>query len=118
MFKIERPSGTIDLTLHQPSFYIYKITNRVNEKSYIGSTNSPARRIDEHLTGQGSKSLLAQLVESWRKDFTFDIIDMLATDNKQAVYDLEDAYIEEYDAIATGYNCRLNRKPTPDQDVD
>ena len=118
MFKIERPSGSIELTLPQPSFYIYKITNNVNGKKYIGSTNNPARRIEEHLSGKGSQALLAELVEYGRKDFSFNIIDMLATDNKQAVFDLEDSYIEKYDAIASGYNCRLNRVPTADSDVD
>ena len=118
MFKIERPSGDIQLSLPEPSFYIYKITNLVNSKSYIGSTNNPARRIDEHLTGKGSQALLAELVEYGRKDFTFHIIDMLATDNQQAVLDLEDSYIEKYDAITTGYNCRLNREPQSDQEVD
>jgi hypothetical protein len=118
MFKIERPSGTIELTLPDPSFYIYKITNTVNNKSYIGSTNSPERRMNEHLTGKGSQPLLAELVEYGRKDFTFNIIDMLATDNKQAVFDLEDAYIEKYDAISAGYNCRLNREPTADREID
>jgi hypothetical protein len=118
MFKIERPSGSIELTLPQPSFYIYKITNNVNGKKYIGSTNNPARRIEEHLSGKGSQPLLTELVEYGRKDFSFNIIDMLATDDKQAVFDLEDSYIEKYDAIASGYNCRLNRVPTADSDVD
>ena len=118
MFKIERPSGTIELTLPDPSFYIYKITNTVNNKSYIGSTNSPERRMNEHLTGKGSQPLLAKLVEYGRKDFTFNIIDMLATDNKQAVLDLEDTYIEKYDAITAGYNCRLNRESTADHEID
>ena len=61
-FTISRPTGDINLALPDPSYFIYKFTNTVNDKVYIGSTNNPARRVEEHLTGKGSTALLADLV--------------------------------------------------------
>jgi hypothetical protein len=43
---------------------------------------------------------------------------MLACTDNQAVLDLEDSYIERFDASASGYNCKLNREPRTDQDVN
>ena len=112
-FTISRPTGDINLALPDPSYFIYKFTNTVNDKVYIGSTNNPARRVEEHLTGKGSNALLADLVEYGRSAFTIQLIDMLATSNIDTVYALEDNYIEQFDAITSGYNCRYNREPVP-----
>ena len=55
---------------------IYKITNTVNGKSYIGQTiyNAEKARINNHLNGNGSR-LIKHAVEKYGKDvFGFEIL--------------------------------------------
>lgn len=40
--------------------YIYKITNKVNGKSYIGKTNNLNRRWNEHKSGKGGTAILSR----------------------------------------------------------
>lgn len=109
MFKIERPSYVIKITPKKPTHYIYKFTNKANNKCYIGQTKNPEVRIQQHLTGEGSKSLLTDLVEYGIKQFKIEIIDSTAT--QDFIDDLEDLYITKYDSIANGYNMTMNRHP-------
>ena len=55
---------------------IYKITNTVNGKSYIGQTRQDAEktRIRDHLTGRGNV-IIKNAVEKYGKDaFTFEVL--------------------------------------------
>ncbi len=55
---------------------IYKITNTVNGKAYIGQTRQDAEktRIPKHLSGKGSQ-LVKQAIEKYGKDaFTYEIL--------------------------------------------
>ena len=40
--------------------YIYKITNKINGKSYIGKTNNIIRRWKEHKYGHGGTAILSK----------------------------------------------------------
>ena len=59
--------------------YIYKITNLINNKIYIGQTNNPKRRWQEHKNlGYDTKGtkLLYRAIEKYGKDnFAFEIIE-------------------------------------------
>ena len=85
--------------------YVYKITNTVNQKSYIGiSIHEPEkRRIRDHLTGHGSR-IIANAVKKYGRDaFTYEILE----DNvfPALLPDLEVAYIAKFETVAPlGYN--------------
>ena len=85
--------------------YVYKITNTVNQKSYIGiSIHEPEkRRIRDHLTGHGSR-IIANAVKKYGRDaFTYEILE----DNvfPALLPDLEVAYIAKFKTVAPlGYN--------------
>ena len=85
--------------------YVYKITNTVNQKSYIGiSIYEPTQgRIKDHLTGRGNR-VIANAVKKYGKDaFTYEILE----ENVFDVFlpDLEVAYIANFNTVAPdGYN--------------
>lgn len=55
--------------------YIYKITNLVNNKKYIGQTWNYEKRMKEHFNGHGYAKLLKLAIEKHGKDnFKTEII--------------------------------------------
>ena len=85
--------------------YVYKITNTINNKSYIGiSIHEPEkRRIKEHLSGRGNR-VIANAIKKYGKDaFTYEILEENVFD--EFLPDLEVAYIANYNTVAPhGYN--------------
>ena len=84
---------------------IYKITNTVNGKSYIGQTIHDAEktRIRPHFAGYGSE-LVKRAIEKYGKDaFTYEILhDSIIP---EFLNDLEKEEIEKYNTLAPhGYN--------------
>lgn len=85
-------------------FYIYKITNQINGKSYIGFTDNPKERWSGHRTS--SLSVRRPLYEAMRKygrdNFSFEVI-YSHSDKKQALL-MEARYIAEHNTYNKGYN--------------
>ena len=78
--------------------YIYKITNSVNNKSYVGYTSNPQNRFKDHIHGRGNK-ILFQAIKKYGVDkFSFEVIAEDTVDNEQK-------YIDEHNTMApNGYN--------------
>lgn len=92
-------------------FIVYKLTNSINGKSYIGITS---RTLDarwfEHLerTRQGkrpSNRLYAALAKYGPKAFRREVIARAASEDE--VRRLETYYITKFDTYRNGYNCNL-----------
>ena len=85
--------------------YVYKITNTVNGKAYIGiSTHEPEkRRIKDHLSGHGNR-IIANAVKKYGKDaFTYEVLESNVF--PEFLPDLEVAYITNFNTVAPhGYN--------------
>ena len=85
--------------------YVYKITNSVNGKAYIGiSIHEPTQgRIRDHLAGRGNK-IIARAVKKYGKDvFTYEILEADVFD--EFLPDLEVAYIAKLNTIVPhGFN--------------
>ena len=87
--------------------YVYKITNTINGKAYIGiSVYDPIKgRIKEHLSGspRGNR-LIGRALKKYGKDaFTYEILEANVFD--EFLPDLEVAYIANYNTVAPhGYN--------------
>ena len=112
-FTINRPTGDITLNLPPTTMYFYRFTCNTNGKSYIGRTRNITRRIEQHLGQEGSPALLSDLIEYGRQNFTIEIIDVCTNNNDDVHNKIEDIYIHQFDAIANGYNLRLNEPIVP-----
>lgn len=92
---------------------IYKYTNKVNHKIYIGQTNNPERRYNEHLCGHKDKtSLIDKAIEKYGiSNFNFEIIEWTDYPNERESY-----WIDYYNSYKPyGYNICKGGGHLPDQ---
>ena len=93
--------------MEQKLFYLYKITNTVNDKLYIGVTSNPKDREKAHFYGrsQTAKSLIKNAIDKYGVEiFRFEILVM---GERDYIYDLERKAISSYQSISpTGYNIK------------
>lgn len=85
---------------------IYKITNDVNEKVYIGqTTKSLDQRITNHrnsmISGVDTHLYRAMRKYGWDK-FHFEVI--ATTEDQDSLNDMEAYFIQKYNSISNGYN--------------
>ena len=88
----------------KPYGYIYKITNKLNGKCYIGQTIHFEERIKKYkkLNVKGQPKIYRALKKYGVDSFTFELFD---TAPDQLTLDfLEDIYVRCFDSIEYGYN--------------
>lgn len=92
-------------------YFVYKITNKIDGKSYIGVSRKPQRRFEQHISGitfgeYRPKSLIHLAIKEYGKDnFCFDVI--FGAKSRQNIAEIEFNLIKEYNAIyPDGYNVR------------
>ena len=87
---------------------IYKITNLINEKVYIGQSIHIERRWQEHCK-PSSRSLIGKAIQKYGKEhFAFQVLEECA---EEQLDDLEERYISEYGSIVPkGYNIETASK--------
>lgn len=83
---------------------IYKITNKINNKMYVGQSNDIKRRFKEHQTcGHRSRIPLDIAIEKYGKDnFLFEILEECQIEelNEKETY-----WITKLETHKNGYNC-------------
>lgn len=78
--------------------YIYKITNSVTGKNYIGYTENPDSRWEAHRHSRGSKLVFQAIKKYGLENMSFNVI-------AEDIIDNEDKYIREHNTMApNGYN--------------
>lgn len=87
-------------------YSIYKITNKVNNKVYIGFTQDTERRWKQHINDY--VRIKRPLYESMKKhgtdNFIFEVI--YQSDNREHTLTIMEPYfIDLYDSYNKGYNC-------------
>lgn len=86
---------------------VYKITNSLNGKVYIGATKrSLAERWSEHKRGGENPNAKHKLYKDMYKygEENFSICVLEECDTLEELYEKEAYYIDKYDAIESGYN--------------
>lgn len=84
--------------------YLYKITNKINSKKYIGITNGYKRRFRQHKTNHNPNSLICKAIQKYGEDnFIFEVLkENLSI---QQACQLEQQYIKnEKSLVPNGYN--------------
>lgn len=91
------------------NYYIYLITNKRNNKQYVGQTINYEKRIKEHIYGRnGNKnSIIDRAIKKYGKNnFDFSVIEI--TKSSQEADRLEKKYIKEFKTLKPkGYNVLI-----------
>lgn len=82
--------------------YLYKITNTINNKIYIGSSKDPDRRFKAHKRKSSAcLKLKYAIIEYGQENFKMEV---LCLGGEEYILDIEQKLIEVYDSIHAGYN--------------
>lgn len=89
--------------------YIYKITNDVNGKIYIGQANNPQKRFTEHCTRNTDSLIHAAISKYGKKHFHLEILGYFEDYNSQEI-----SFIQEYNSLTPyGYNVAQGGEEPP-----
>ena len=92
---------------------IYKITNKNNNKSYIGQSIHCGKRLDEHSKGEQFIDEIIQL--EGIENFDFNILKEV---NKEELNYWEDYYIVKYNTLfPNGYNRKMNTNKNTQKEI-
>ncbi len=93
--------------------YIYKITNLEEGKSYIGSTEGKlSKRWNAHRCVPVIKM---KHLKDKMHTLQYDILEYGFFDDRKALHNREDIYMDKFDTVFNGYNTTYNeRKRTPE----
>lgn len=85
---------------------IYKITNKTNNKAYVGQSNDIKRRFKEHQTcGRRSRIPLSLAIEKYgAENFIYEILEECSIEE---LNDKETYWITTLQTHLTGYNCNV-----------
>lgn len=88
---------------------IYKITNKINGKCYIGQSVDIKRRWREHINhaqrrDKEGKELYAAMIEFGIENFSFEFLESC---KKEELNEKEKYYITFYDSYENGYNMQI-----------
>lgn len=85
---------------------IYKITNNINGKIYIGQSNNIQRRFSEHQTkGEQSRIPVDIAIQKHGKEnFSFEVIEECSIEQ---LNEKETKWITYFNSVENGYNCSI-----------
>jgi len=107
---IDFPDDTNYIKADSPN-YIYKVTEKATNKSYIGKTrNAPFFRWWNHLT-HSSSPFGVFLRQSKLSDWTFEVLEELPSEIEDSeVFKIESEYMVKFDSINNGFNSVISNK--------
>ena len=89
--------------------YIYKISNKLTNKIYIGSTKtSIEQRYDEHLKSDDGTPLHKDIQELGAENFNIELVETVEYIDEETLYIHESMYMMEFDSIVSGYNTKFS----------
>jgi predicted GIY-YIG superfamily endonuclease len=93
-------------------YYLYKITNLMDSKIYLGMTKVPSSRWSYHKTSNSKSSHLSKIIKQLGpENFTFEV---LCKGEKSYIKDLEEKAIVVFNSLEpNGYNREIGKKGAP-----
>lgn len=109
---IDMPDDEYHIKKDSPN-YIYKITEKLTGKCYIGKTrNAPFFRWWNHLTHSGSPFGL-YLSKTKLSEWIFEVLEELPADFPDVeIFRIESEYIIKFDSLNNGFNSLISNKKT------
>ena len=95
----------IDTYLQPEIGYIYKITSDTG-KIYIGSSNTPDKRWEQHKKSFDTSPLHSAMQSEGIDKFTFEIIDKVEYIDIETMLIKESVLMNEYNSIESGFNTK------------
>lgn len=99
-------------------YYVYKATNNLNNKAYVGVSYKPMKRIQSHYRDANlnrSTFYLHNAIRKYGEDaFNWEILDY-STDKDEAFDQLEKWWIKHFDTFRNGYNMTKGGNCGPDK---
>ena len=97
-------------------YYIYRVVNQNNGKSYIGWTKNTTRRWNNHVytakSGKVTKYKLHKAMESEGiENFNLEVI-YCSKSNTHIVTEMEECFIKMFDSLENGYNSTMGGQGT------
>ena len=89
---------------------IYKWTNKINGKSYIGQTKYPEKRINEHINSKDNKLFHKALRKYGVNNFTYIVLEDNLDENQ--LNEREMYWIQYYNTFYNGYNLTIGGNAT------
>lgn len=96
--------------------YIYKITNTINGKSYIGQTTNLQKRQYQHKNGYSTKIMEKAFIKYGVENFDFEELIRVSSRDlnhlRVMLNTLEKFYIKKYNTYKKGYNATIGGEGT------
>lgn len=83
---------------------IYKITNEISGKTYIGQSINISRRLNQHKRHIGKNPMYEDMEKYGLENFSFEVIEECSIDELD---DKEIYWIKQYNSFENGYNMTL-----------
>lgn len=94
---------------------IYKITNKLNNKVYIGQSNNIQRRFEEHKYQEKNSAIHNAIKKYGLENFNFEIIEECSLEELD---EKEIFWIKYYNSFEDGYNLTLGGQARCFYDID
>lgn len=92
-------------------YYIYKITNLITKKHYIGFTSNPKIRWQSHKHNKAKRPLYESIQKYGIENFTFEVI-FQHEDRNYTLLEKEPLYIKLFEGYTKGYNLTKGGEDT------
>lgn len=93
--------------MSEPIYQIYKITNLINHKNYIGITKEKLKKrywMHTSSAKRGSSAKLHKAIRKYGKE-NLEITAICCIKGVDGALELEKYFIKEFDSFRSGYNC-------------
>ena len=109
-----KPASTLTVgAVSMPIYSIYKVTNTINGKIYIGFDSKWPRRRNNHKSNSKTRSckFYSAINKYGWNNFTWELL-YQSTDGKHCLNEMESYFIKQYDSFNKGYNETLGGEGT------